>query len=73
VQRPHPIFGAHAVYLEAYLYDPKESLWLSMAGCSQYGRGKPNSRLQRQSAILNVFSEASENPTAWVFYLDKGV
>ena len=27
------------------------------------------SRLQRLSATLNVFSEASENPAAWVFNL----
>jgi hypothetical protein len=40
-----------------------------MAGCNFLSRGIPNSRLQRQSAILNVFSEASENLAAWVFLI----
>ena len=61
--------GAHADHLEAYLFDLKESLRQTMAGCILIRREEitTNSRLQRVSAILNVFSEASENPTAWVF------
>jgi len=44
-----------------------------MAGCIPIRRKEitSNSRLQRLSAILNVFSEASENPTAWVFYFSQ--
>jgi hypothetical protein len=56
--------------LEAYLYDHQESLRQAMAGCIPIRRKEiiSNSRLQRLSAILNVFSEASENPAAWVFF-----
>jgi hypothetical protein len=43
-----------------------------MAGCISIRRKEeftPTSRLQRLSATLIVFSEASENPAAWVFLL----
>jgi len=45
-------------YLEAYLYDHQESLRQAMAGCTPIRRKEiiSNSRLQRLSAILNVFS-----------------
>jgi hypothetical protein len=43
-----------------------------MAGCIPIRRKEeftPTSRLHRLSATLIVFSEASENPAAWVFLL----
>jgi hypothetical protein len=46
-----------------------------MAGCIPMNRKEeftPTSRLQRLSATLIVFSEASENPAAWVFFYNLG-
>jgi hypothetical protein len=46
-----------------------------MAGCIPIRRKEeftPTSRLQRLSATLIVFSEASENPAAWVFFYNLG-
>jgi hypothetical protein len=55
--------------LKLTLFDHQESLRQTMAGCilTRQEEITSNSRLQRLSAILNVFSEASENPIAWVF------
>jgi len=58
------------ILLKLNIYDHQGSLRQAMAGCISFYREEisSNSRLQRLSATLTVFSEASENPTAWVFY-----
>jgi hypothetical protein len=60
------------ILLKLNIYDHQGSLRQAMAGCNSSNREEmiSNSRLQRLSATLTVFSEASENPTAWVcFYI----
>jgi hypothetical protein len=58
------------ILLKLNIYDHQGSLRQAMAGCISIYREEiiSNSRLQRLSATLTVFSEASENSTAWVFY-----
>jgi hypothetical protein len=62
------------ILLKLNIYDHQGSLRHAMAGCISIYREEiiSNSRLQRLSATLTVFSEASENPTAWV-YLDSNI
>jgi hypothetical protein len=58
------------ILLKLNIYDHQGSLRQAMAGCISIYREEiiSNSRLQRLSATLTVFSEASENPTAWVYF-----
>ena len=61
------------ILLKLNIYDHQGSLRQAMAGCISIYREEivSNSRLQRLSATLTVFSEASENPAAWVFLDSK--
>ena len=73
VQWPYPFrWSPCRLLLKLNIYDHQGSLRQAMAGCISIRRKEeftPTSRLQRLSATLIVFSEASENPAAWVFLL----